>query len=181
MKRRTIGVSFLAVLALSTVSCGAVQNDEPSPAEPSSRSAGPPLDARGRSACSVLAREQLASVSMDSTTAVDRSNSIATACGWKAIDGSGSMTLVINVDQPLELILAARGVVNQFEEFELRGYRAVREGGRDQSLCSVYVGIAESQVFVVEMGTRSTDVTVRPCDVAQMGAEAVLDSLSSRS
>jgi len=91
------------------------------------------------------------------------------------------MTLVINVDQPLELILAARGVVNQFEEFELRGYRAVREGGRDQSLCSVYVGIAESQVFVVEMGTRSTDVTVRPCDVAQMGAEAVLDSLSSRS
>jgi hypothetical protein len=118
---------------------------------------------------------------MDSSTASDRSSRIATVCDWNAIDRTGSLSLVINVEQPLSLILAARDDVKEFHEFELRRYDAVREGGREQSECAIYVGIARSQVFVVEVSTRSTDKTVRPCEIAEHTASAVIDSLSSRS
>jgi len=140
-----------------------------------------PLDARGVTACSVLGSEQLAKAGMDSGSAVDGSNAIATSCTWTAVDRTGAINLVINVNNSLELIAAPRREMKSFTDFTLRGLPAVREGSQESSICTVYVQIAPSQVFVVEASTHSADLSVRPCEIAEHTASAVIDSLSSRS
>jgi hypothetical protein len=140
-----------------------------------------PLDARGITACSVLGPEQLATAGMDVGSAVDRSNAIATSCTWMAVDRTGAINLVINVNNSLELIAAPRREMKEFTDFTFRGLPAVREGSQESSICTVYVQIASSQVFVVEASTHSADLSVRPCEMAEQTAGAVIDSLSSRS
>jgi hypothetical protein len=91
------------------------------------------------------------------------------------------MDLLVNVNNSLELIAGPRREMKDFTDFELRGFPAVREGAPDASICSVYVQIAPSQVFVVEASSRLADLSVRPCNIAEHTASAVIDSLSSRS
>jgi len=182
------GASLLAILTVLVVAA-CTTGRAPAPDEPASiptptprlSRIDKPLDARGVVACGLLPQPQLEAIGIDSATATDHSNENASSCRWRTADGSGAMSFVLNVNQALSLITQGRDGMQGYLEFALRGYPAIRENSPRESSCAVYVGIAESQVFVIDFTTRSSDESVRACDVAQRGAEAVIDSLSSRS
>jgi hypothetical protein len=91
------------------------------------------------------------------------------------------MTLSLNVETSFDLLYRSRDVVEGFTEFSLRGFPAVREGAEGSSTCTVYVRVADSQVFSLEVGTRAPASVAEPCGIAEPLAAAVIDSLSSRS
>jgi len=91
------------------------------------------------------------------------------------------MTLTLNLDTSFDLVYTSREVIDGFAEISVRGFPGVREGPPGSSICTVYTAVADTQVFAVEVNSGSTDLAVRPCEVAEHAAGAVIDSLSSRS
>jgi hypothetical protein len=118
---------------------------------------------------------------IDAATASDQSNAIATECDWKTADGATALSFLINVNNSLDLILGSGHARKNLQEYRIHGYPAVREGSPGDSACAVYVEVAPSQVFLVDVTTRAPESSVRPCEIAERGASAVIDSLSSRS
>jgi hypothetical protein len=140
-----------------------------------------PLDVRGRAVCSILTPQQLAALRMDATSALDDSNELSGSCRWKSPSGDEVVTVDMTATSGIERAYAALEVVGDSERFDIDGYPAVREGAYDSSICTVYVGVAEMQAISVQVSSRSLDSSVKPCNIAERTASAVIDSLSSRS
>jgi len=141
-----------------------------------------PIDVRGRSACSLLDADQLRVASMEPTTAVDKSNSLATACLWKSRDGVEAVYLVVSVNSPMERVYQALEAAGPPQNLDLRGHRAAREGTDKTSGCTVYVELAENQIASAEVSSRSVSPGPRAaCEIAQGVLESLIDSLSSHS
>ncbi|MCF7553322.1 DUF3558 family protein [Pseudonocardia sp. WMMC193] len=144
------------------------------------KSVAPPLDARGLVACNVVDPSALKAARVEPGTATDASNELASRCDWQSADGADSLSLLINVDYNIERIYAAADSIGGSERFEIDGYRAVREGGVDATICTVYVAVGEDQVISAQSGSRSPE-SPRPCERAGAFAGAVIDALAARS
>ena len=140
-----------------------------------------PIDAAGLAACDLLQDAQVIEVSLDPSTATDQSNQLATACSWESSRDSTTLTLTLNVRTTLDLLYGARDLIDEFHEFTLEGFPAVREGAADALICTVYAALADTQVLSVEVSVNSPEQRGLPCQLAERGAEAVIDTLRSRS
>jgi len=117
---------------------------------------------------------------MDPLSALDTTNTIATACNWSSADKHESLTLVINVKSSLDALYAARDAADAFEEFTVRQYPAVRENPSGAAICTVYVALAATQSLSAEFSTSATDRPVRSCESAESAAGAVVDAIAAR-
>jgi hypothetical protein len=176
----------VAALLLATASGCSVSTATPRPSATSSLPApaerpgtlDAPLDATGIEACAVLAPDQLAAAEFDPRTILDESTGQATSCSWRSADGADVVRLSINVNSWVELIYASEGEIADITPFSLAGYPAVREGTDESTVCAIYTAIAETQVFTVDMTSRSG---VGLCTRAERIGQALVAALAARS
>ena len=129
----------------------------------------------------LLSPDQLEVLSMDGSSARDDSNELATSCRWQSERGLNSVALTLNESTSFDLVYGAMNSSPGSETFQLKGFPAVREGPAGRTLCTIYVAIAASQVFAVEVSSRVPSSADRTCDLTARIAEAVIDTLRSRS